>query len=89
LRQGRTIQLKAVVQELKDTPDRQASVPSEVRPDRGANTAGTALPIPGMKARNLSPEVARALASPKPVASSSPKLLKILRQLTRASSAAT
>lgn len=59
VRNGKTIQLSAVTQELKDTnlPEKTTSDPA---PAPGA-TNGVASPIPGLKTRNLTPDVARAL----------------------------
>ncbi len=59
VRAGKTIQLKAVTQELKDSPAPKpsANVPA---PNPGA-TNGTASAIPGLKTKNLSADVARAL----------------------------
>jgi serine protease Do len=58
LREGRTVVLTATLDELKDptaaaTPKAAPVVPEEL--------SGQASPIPGLKVRNLSPEVARAL----------------------------
>lgn len=58
VRGGNTIQLKAVTQELKDTPPTRSETDST--PSPGA-TNGTTSSIPGLKARNLSADVARAL----------------------------
>ena len=62
IRDGQPVQLKAVLEEL---PELGATNRSRPAPDDGAdeNTlkGGTSLPIPGLKARDLSPAVARAL----------------------------
>lgn len=63
LRDGKPVQLKAVLEEL---PDAKSAPSEDAMPDNGAdgNSAlqgGTALPIPGLKARDLNAAVARAL----------------------------
>jgi len=58
IRAGKTIQLKAVTQELKDTAVK--AIPTNDTPDAGP-TKGSATAIPGLKTRNLSADVARAL----------------------------
>ncbi|RYX86712.1 Do family serine endopeptidase [bacterium] len=59
VRGGKTIQLKALTQELKDSPA------PKVAPDAPAAnpgvTNGTATLVPGLKTKNLSADVARAL----------------------------
>ena len=61
VRDGQPVQLKATLEELPnvnpDTAPDQAPAPDEA----GPATGGTSLPIPGLKARDLSPAVARAL----------------------------
>ena len=64
IRNGAPIQLKAVLEELpdsaagagQDTPD-DAPAPNKAAPSK----SGMTLPIPGLKARDLSPAVAQAL----------------------------
>lgn len=58
IRDGKTIQLKAVTQELEDTPVARPTAPDA--PEAGP-TNGSATVIPGLKTRNLSADVARAL----------------------------
>ena len=63
LRDGKPVPLKAVLEEL---PDAKSAPSEDTAPDNGAdgNSAlqgGTALPIPGLKARDLNAAVARAL----------------------------
>ncbi len=58
LRGDRTVQLKAITQELKDTPVKATSSPDA--PNAGP-TSGSATVIPGLKTRNLSSDVARAM----------------------------
>jgi len=57
LRDGKSIVLTATLEELKDAAPAAAVAPSAA-PDE---VTGQASPIPGLKVRNLSPEVARAL----------------------------
>ena len=57
-RNGRTIQLKAVTQELEDVP---VKIPTTQDAPNPAPTNGSATVIPGLKTRNLSADVARAL----------------------------
>lgn len=61
VRNGSPIQLKATLEELPDTPTAQRP---DMTPDQGKagqTRGGIALPIPGVKARDLSPAVASAL----------------------------
>jgi len=58
VRNGKTITLTATLDELKDTPDKATAAAPAPAPDA---TAGQSSVIPGLKLRNLSPEVARAL----------------------------
>lgn len=61
LRDGGTVQLKATLEELPDL--KSANTPNEA-PNSGQSNpsaGGTSLAIPGLKARELTPEVARAL----------------------------
>ena len=62
IRDGQPVELKATLEEL---PDVKAPARPEVAPDNGDDNSalrgGTSLPIPGLKARDLSPAVARAL----------------------------
>ncbi len=63
LRDGKPVQLKATLEEL---PDAKSAPSEDAAPDNGAGDnsvlqGGTALPIPGLKARDLNPAVARAL----------------------------
>ena len=62
IRDGQPVQLKAVLEEL---PELGATNRSQPAPNDGAdeNTlkGGTSLPIPGLKARDLTPAVARVL----------------------------
>ncbi len=60
VRGGKTVQLKAVTQELKDTPSPKVGPDSPEAPSPGA-TNGTSSAVPGLKAKNLSADVARAL----------------------------
>jgi serine protease Do len=59
VRGGKTIQLKAVTKELKDAPLPKPGADDAV-PAPGA-TNGTSTAIPGLKTKNLSADVARAL----------------------------
>ena len=62
IRDGQPVQLKATLEEL---PDAKTPARPQVAPDNGDDNSalqgGTSLPIPGLKARDLSPAVARAL----------------------------
>ncbi len=62
LRDGKPVQLKATLEEL---PDAKSAPSADAAPDNGGDNSvlqgGTALPIPGLKARDLNPAVARAL----------------------------
>ena len=62
IRDGKPVQLKAVLEEL---PDVATLSRPQAAPDNGGgdNTVkgGTSLPIPGLKARDLNPSVAKAL----------------------------
>ena len=61
VRDGKPIQLKATLEELPDTPAAQRP---DMTPDNGNSAptrGGIDLPIPGVKARDLSAAVARAL----------------------------
>ncbi len=62
IRDGKPIQLKATLEELPDVADVQ-SAPQDTpeRGQAGPTKGGTTLPIPGLKARDLSPAVAQAL----------------------------
>ncbi|BCM93595.1 periplasmic serine endoprotease DegP [Abditibacteriota bacterium] len=59
VRGGKTVQLKAVTQELKDSPAPKTGNAAPA-PDPGT-TNGTSTAIPGLKTKNLSADVARAL----------------------------
>ncbi|RYZ88179.1 MAG: PDZ domain-containing protein, partial [Proteobacteria bacterium] len=59
VRGGKTVQLSAITKELTDAPTPRTS-PAAPAPNPGA-TNGTATAIPGLKTKNLSADVARAL----------------------------
>ena len=63
LRDGKPVQLKATLEELPDA--KSAPSDDDAAPNNGGDNSvlqgGTALPIPGLKARDLNPAVARAL----------------------------
>ena len=62
IRDGKPVQLKAVLEELPDVTNAQDQQDDAPAPDKaGPTRGGMALPIPGLKARNLSPAVAQAL----------------------------
>ena len=64
VRNGKQVQLTATLEELPDAkaPNRPETAPNNDGNDNaGATKGGTSLPIPGLKARDLSPAVARAL----------------------------
>ena len=60
IRDGAPVQLKATLEEL---PEVGANQPAQggSRPQGGATKGGTVVPVPGLKARDLSPAVAQAL----------------------------
>ncbi|MBW3636533.1 MAG: Do family serine endopeptidase [Armatimonadetes bacterium] len=58
LRNGKTVPLTARLEELKDEAPAAAAAPSAPAPSA---MQGQSSPIPGLKLRNLSPEVARSL----------------------------
>ena len=62
IRDGKPVQLKAVLEELPDVTNASDQQDDAPAPDKaGPTRGGMALPIPGLKARNLSPAVAQAL----------------------------
>ncbi len=61
IRDGNPIQLKATLDELPEVAAEQRPEMVPEKGNAGPTTGGTALPIPGLKARDLSPAVARAL----------------------------
>ena len=62
IRDGKPVQLKAVLEELPDVTNAQDQQDDAPAPDKaGPTRGGMALPIPGLKARDLSPAVAQAL----------------------------
>ncbi len=61
IRDGNPIQLKATLEELPELASNQRPDTAPDKSEAAPTTGGTALPIPGLKARDLSPAVARAL----------------------------
>ena len=62
IRDGKPVQLNATLEELPDTNTKaQPQVAPDNSDDNSALQGGTSLPIPGLKARDLNPAVARAL----------------------------